>query len=249
MYNKMIGKYIPLNSRIHRMNSISKIVCLLLFFALLFIDDIILLGILTALTFVMMLLSKVPLKLYLKSISGLKILIIFMIAITFIFKDSWYLTITSLIKIILGVLYTMILTYTTSKSEITYGLEKVLSPLSILKIPVKQMSLSLTLALRFIPTIFEQTEKIMKSQASRGVDFRHTDLKGKVTAISSMIVPMFILTSKKANIVADVMEVRLYNLNTRRTNYRFNKWCSFDENMILIHIGLLVYFVTRVILL
>jgi energy-coupling factor transport system permease protein len=193
----------------------------------------------------MVLLSKVTLKLYLKSISGLKMLIIFLVIITFIFHDSWYLMITSTIKIILGVVYTMILTYTTSKSEITYGLEKVFAPLSIIKVPVKQMSLALTLALRFIPTIFEQTEKIMKSQASRGIDFGHTNLKGKVIAISSMMVPMFILTTKKADAVADVMEVRLYSQDMKRTNYRFNKWTNFDDNMILIHIALLVYFVVR----
>lgn len=249
MFNTMIGKYIPLNSKIHKMNSISKIVCLLLFLVLLFIDDIILLGLLTILTLIMMILSKIPLKLYLKSISGLKILFIFLILIALIFHDSWYIMITSIVKIILGVLYTMILTYTTSKSEINYGLERVFSPLSILRIPVKQMSLSLTLALRFVPTIFEQTEKIMKSQASRGIDFRHTNIKGKVIAISSMMVPMFILSSKRADVVADAMEVRLYNQDTKRTNYRFNKWHSIDDNMVLVHIALLVYFVVRVIVL
>jgi energy-coupling factor transport system permease protein len=230
------------------MNSASKIICLILFLILLFIDDIILLILLTVLTVIMMLLSKVPLKLYLKVISGLKVLIIFMILITLLFNSSWYIAITSIVKVVLGLIYTMVLTYTTSKSEITYGLEKVFGPLSILKLPIKQMSLSLTLALRFIPTIFEKTEKIMKSQASRGIDFRHTNVKGKVIAISSMMVPMFLLTSKKANAVADAMEVRLYNLNTRRTNYRFHQWHSFDDNMVLIHGALLIYFGLRVIL-
>jgi len=249
MYKTMIGKYIPIDSKIHKMNSISKIICLLLFLILLLFDDIILLILLTVLCFVMMLLSKVQIKLYLKSISGLKPLIIFIIIITLLFESSWYLAITSTVKIILGVIYTMILTYTTSKSEITYGFEQVFKPLSLLKIPVKKMSLSLTLALRFIPTIFEQTEKIMKSQASRGIDFRHTNIKGKVIAISSMIVPMFILSFKKANVVADVMEVRLYSLNAKRTNYRFSKWSSFDENIVLIHFGLLLYFILRMVIL
>lgn len=249
MFNTMVGKYIPLNSRIHQMSSISKIICLLLFLFLLFLEDTVLLILLSMLTLLMMILSKVPLKLYLKSVSSLKILIIFMLIITLIFGGPWYQVITSIIKIILGILYTMILTYTTSKSEITFGLEKVFSPLSIIKVPVKQMALSLTLALRFIPTIFEQTNKIMKSQASRGIDFRYANLKGKVIAISSMMVPMFILTSKTADIVADTMEVRMYDYNAKRTAYRPHKWHKFDENMLLLHIGLLLYFVLRVIIL
>lgn len=248
MFNTMIGKYIPLNSRLHRMNSISKIICLLLFLAMLLIDDVILLCLLTGLTFIMMISSKVPFKLYLKSVSGLRFLIIFLFIITLIFRDSWYIMITSTVKIILGVLYTMVITYTTSKSEISYGLEKVFSPLKIFKIPVKQMSLTLTLALRFIPTIFEQTEKIMKSQASRGIDFRHVNLKGKIIAITSMMVPMFVLTSKKADVVADVMEVRLYDQDVKGTNYRFNKWHGVDDNLVVFHIGILLYFILRMII-
>lgn len=247
MYNTMIGKYIPVNSMIHNMNAISKIVCLILFLVMLFINDIILLILLTCLTIIMMILSKVPLKLYLRSVSSLKVLIIFMVIINFIFHGSWYVTITAIVKIVLALIYTMILTYTTSKSEITYGLEKVFSPLRIFKVPVKQLSLSLTLALRFIPTIFEQTEKIMKSQASRGIDFNHSNLRGKIVAISSMMVPMFILTSRKSDVVADVMEVRLYDNSVNRTNYRFSKWRGFDDNIVLLHFGILLYFVLRMI--
>lgn len=249
MYNTMIGRYIPFDSKIHNMNSISKIICLLLFLILLFLNDYILLSLLTMLTIGMMILSKIPIKIYLKSISSLKVLIIFLLLITLIFKGSWLLITITIIKLVLGILYTMVITYTTSKSEITYGLEKVFEPLNYLKIPVKQMALVLTLALRFIPNIFEQTEKIMKSQASRGIDFRHTNLKGKVIAIASMMVPMFLLTSKKAETVADIMEVRLYNYKAKRTNYRFNSWTKFDDNMILIHVALLTYFLIRMIIL
>ncbi|MDD2203008.1 MAG: energy-coupling factor transporter transmembrane protein EcfT [Bacilli bacterium] len=248
MYNTMIGKYIPFNSKIHKMNSTSKIVSVLLFFILLFLDDLLLLVLLTILCFVMMLLTKVPLKLYFKSINVLKILLAFIMVLILAFSSSWYLAITITLKIILGIIYIMILTYTTSKSEITYALERVFKPLSLLKIPVKKMSLSLTLVLRFIPALFEQIEKIMKAQASRGIDFIHTNVKGKMIAISSMIVPIFTLSFKKANATAGVMDVRLYSLNAKRTNYRFNKWSSFDENIVLLHFGLLLYFILRMVI-
>jgi energy-coupling factor transport system permease protein len=193
----------------------------------------------------MMALSNVPPKIYFRSISNLKVLIIFLLAITMIFGGSWYTAIITIIKIVLGISYTMILTYTTSKSEITYGLEQVFKPLSKIGVPVKQLSLTLTLALRFIPTVFEKTDKIMKSQASRGIDFKHTNLKGKVIAISSMIVPMFVLSFKKADAIADAMEVRLYNCNAKRTNYRFNKWSRIDDNIIIAHIIPLIYLILR----
>jgi energy-coupling factor transport system permease protein len=175
-------------------------------------------------------------------------LIIFLLVITLIFNGSWYHVILSIIKIILGILYTMILTYTTSKSEMIYGLEKVFNPLKYIKLPIKQISLSITLALRFIPTIFEQANKIMKSQASRGIDFKHSNLKGKIIAVSSMMVPMFILTSKTSDAVADTMEVRMYDYNSKRSNYRIHKWHKIDENILLLHLVLLIYFIWRCIL-
>lgn len=249
MFNRMIGKYLPLNSRIHNMNPIAKTICLLTFLSLLMFDNVILLTSLVILAILVMFSSQVPIKTYLKNIATLKVLIIFSFLITWLFNGLWYQMITSLIKIILAILYTMVLTYTTTKSEITYGLEKVFSPLAILKLPVKQMALSLTLALRFVPNVFEQIDKIMKSQASRGIDFNHSNIKGKTIAISSMVVPMFILSNRKADIVADVMETRLYNSNNRRTTYRRYKWSQFDENVILLHLGMLIYFIARMIIL
>lgn len=248
MFNTMIGKYIPFNSKIHNMNSKAKLICLLIFLILLFINDYIVLSLLTILTICLMILSKVSLKLYFKSISGLKTFILFIFIITLIFHESWVLMLTSLLKIILGIIYTMIITYTTSKSEITYGLEQLFKPLEKVKLPVKKIALSITLALRFIPSIFEQTQKIMKSQASRGIDFKYSNLKGKITAISSMVVPMFILTAKKSDRVADSMEVRLYNYKAPRTNYRFSKWTNFDDSMIIIHVSILIIYIAKVLI-
>lgn len=248
MFNTTIGKFIHLNSKIHNMNSKAKIICLFIFLFILFINDYIVLSLLTLLTILLMFLSKIPIKLYLKSINGLKVFIIFIFIITLIFHESWLIMLTALLKVILGIIYTMIITYTTSKSEITYALEQIFKPLERIKVPVKKIALTLTLALRFIPSIFEQTQKIMKSQASRGIDFKHSNLKGKVIAVSSMIVPMFVLTAKKSDKIADAMEVRLYNYNTPRTNYRFSRWTNFDDNMIVIHLSILILYIAKVLI-
>ena len=142
-----------------------------------------------------------------------------------------------ILKIILGVLYSMIFIFTTTFKEITGKLESLLSPFKIFKLPIKQMSLSLSLALKFIPLIFNQAEKILKSQASRGIDFKHSNLKGKVLAISSMLLPMFILSLKRADDIVDCLEVRSYDINKKN---KINKWHLFDKIMLLVHLLLLI---------
>ncbi|HHT38047.1 MAG TPA: energy-coupling factor transporter transmembrane protein EcfT [Mollicutes bacterium] len=248
MFNMTIGKYVSQNSKLHQMNAVGKMICLVIFITLLFTNDLIMLTLLTSLTIYMMFLSNIPIRLYLKSISNFKILIIFLIVITIILGGSWYNVVISILKILLSVLYAMVITYTTAKNEIAYAFEKLLSPLSIFKVPVRKISLTLTLALRFVPIIFEQANKIIKSQASRGIDFRHNTLKGKVMAISSMIVPLFLLTSKVSDDIADTMEVRMYNYNEKRTSYRTLKWHKADENILVLHVALFIYFIMRIIL-
>jgi energy-coupling factor transport system permease protein len=189
MFNVMIGKYFQVDSKIHKMNSKSKIICVILFLILLSIsnNNLIFLGLLTGLTMISMNLSNVPLKWYLKDISNLKWLILFLVVFNLIFNVPLLITLVLITKLILGIIYTMVLTYTTSSTEITYGLEQILKPLRLIKIPVNKIALSISLALRFIPIIFEQTEKILKSQASRGIDFNHSNIKGRIISLSSML--------------------------------------------------------------
>jgi energy-coupling factor transport system permease protein len=144
-----------------------------------------------------------------------------------------------MLRLVSIVLYTSVLTLTTPPTEITYGLEQVLSPFKLIGLPVNKIALSISLALRFIPTIIDQGNKILKSQASRGIDYYNSSLKGKFMAIKSMIIPMFVITLKKADDLADAMTVRLYNVNAKRTNFRINKWFFFDTYKVMIHIAIL----------
>ena len=145
-------------------------------------------------------------------------------------------------------LYTSILTLTTPPTEITYGLEKLFLPLKLIGIPVNKMALSISLALRFIPTIIDQGNKIIKSQASRGIDYYNSNLKGKILAIKSLIIPMFALSIKKADDLADSMEVRLYNVNSKRINFRQNKWHFYDTFLVLMHLSLFILIMKEVVL-
>jgi energy-coupling factor transport system permease protein len=247
MFNVMIGKYFQVDSKIHKMNSKSKIICVILFLILLSIsnNNLIFLGLLTGLTMISMNLSNVPLKWYLKDISNLKWLILFLVVFNLIFNVPLLITLVLITKLILGIIYTMVLTYTTSSTEITYGLEQILKPLRLIKIPVNKIALSISLALRFIPIIFDQTEKILKSQASRGIDFNHSNIKGRIISLSSMLLPMIMLSFKRADALADAMEVRLYNYSNERTNYRINKWNYYDDMMVMLHIFLLALFIIK----
>lgn len=244
--NFVLGRYYKQNSKIHLMHPLSKIICTLSFIIMIFICNDMKLMILLGLVAILMTeMSKVPRKVYFKSILSLKYILLFILIINLIFQVDKITTIMTMLRLILIVLYTSLLTLTTPPTEITYGLELLLAPLKTIRIPVNKMALSISLALRFIPTIIDQGNKILKSQASRGIDYYNSNLKGKFIAIRAMIIPMFIITLKKADNLADAMTVRLYSVNAKRTNFRINKWHFFDSYMVLIHLTILVLVIYR----
>lgn len=247
MLNKvMIGRYYPIPSLIHRMNSVAKLLCLLLFAVMIFFANDIRLNLLLAVLLGLMLVnSKVPMALYMKTVWGMKWLLLFIFIINVIVGASLEGTIIMLLRIIYIILYSTLLTLTTPPSEITYGLEIIFSPLKLFKIPVNRMALTLTLALRFIPTIIDTGNTILKSQASRGIDYYNSNFQGKLLALKSLLIPMFVLTMKKADDLADSMEVRLYNVDRKRTNFRQNRWGLYDTFLVLIHVSLFVLIVVK----
>ena len=192
--------------------------------------------------------TKIPANIYIKTVFSIKWLLLFILIVNIIVGSSLQVTIITVLRFIYIVLYTSILTLTTPPTEITYGLEKLFSPLRLIGVPVNKMALSISLALRFIPTIIDQGNKIIKSQASRGIDYYHSNFKGKLLALKSLVIPMFVLSFKKADDLADAMEVRLYNVNSRRTNFRQNKWRFYDTFIVLMHLGLFILIVKEVFL-
>lgn len=196
----------------------------------------------------MLLNTKVPMKIYIKTILSIKWLLLFILIINLILRTNLQVTIITALRLVYIVLYTSILTLTTPPTEITYGLEKFFSPLRLIGIPVNKMALSISLALRFIPTIIDQGNKIIKSQASRGIDYYNSNFRGKILAIKSLIIPIFVLSIKRADDLADAMEVRLYNINNKRTNFRQNRWGVYDTFLVLMHLALFILIVKEVFL-
>lgn len=245
MYNTL--KYYNAKSDIHNMNPLYKFICLLIFSILLFIaKSYLLLIIIGVFTILLMISSNVPIRLYLNNLKTITLLIVFIFVINLVFSATATNTIFSISKLILIVIYSSMVTFTTTGSEMIDGLKKLFSPLKVLNIPISSLALSISLAIRFIQTIFEQAHKILKSQASRGIDFNDLSIRVKVKALTSIIVPMFMLSFKRADDVADVMELRMYDINSNK--YKKYKVIEFDKLMLLSHaLIILIYILKEVI--
>lgn len=123
------------------------------------------------------------------------------------------------LRIVLMIGVTSLLTFSTMSNDINNGLQSILSPLSYIKVPVGTISMIFSLTLRFIPLLYDETNKIMRAQASRGVDFQEGSLKSKVTQIISLLIPMFVLAFNKAEDLANAMETRGYIVGEKRSRY------------------------------
>ena len=213
MINKYnIGNYYLKDSLIHKLNPIFKIICLfIMIISVVISNSFIDFSIILIYLVIIMLLSKIDIKIYLKNIYTLRVFIVFISAI---------------------------LTLTTAPMEITYGLERVLSIFNKI-LPINDIALTITLALRFIPILTMQAERIIKAQGLRGVDF-DKNLKTKIISLSNIFIPMIYLSLKKADELSDIMEVRLYNYGISRTNYRLNKWKYIDTFLLSINIIILI---------
>ncbi len=242
--NLAIGKYYPIKSIIHKLNPINKIICMLIFLITLFIiNHIYFYLILAILVMLLIIVSNIPIKYFIYGISSFKFLILIIFIFNYIFTNNLLLSVSLVLRIKLIITYTLLFSYTTKPNEIIYGLEKVFLPLKYIKIPIEAMVLSLTLVLQFIPIIFEQVERILKAQSSRGFDLKYLKIKDKLIILSTIVVPMLILSFKRADSLADLMEVRLYNCNGKRSCYKLSNWSTIDNTVIILHIVVLMFLI------
>ena len=137
-------------------------------------------------------------------------------------------------RFFLLVLVTSLLTLTTTPIEITDGIEYLLAPLKKVNFPVHELALMMSISLRFIPTLMQETEKIMKAQIARGVEFTSGPFKERLKAIIPLLIPLFISSFKRAEELAVAMEARGYRGGEGRTKYRQLKWTNVDTSMILL---------------
>ena len=131
-------------------------------------------------------------------------------------------------RLVLLLALTMVLTGTTRPLDLTYALEWYMHPLKVIRFPVHEIAMTISLALRFIPTLLDETGRIMKAQESRGVDYKKGKIKEKLRAIVSLIVPLFISAFQRSDDLTNAMEARGYNPQGVRSRYRVLKWRGAD---------------------
>lgn len=245
MSNFALGSYMPMDSVVHKMDPRSKIIIMLLLMISIFIPSGIT-GYLCIGIFIcfVLFLSKLSIKYAFRSMKPMLFMMIFLLVINVlviktgipwiqwgwfsIYSDAIYQTLYIVVRLLYMIIITTILTATTKPLDLTLGIEKLLKPLEKIKFPAHIIAMMISIALRFIPTLIEETQRIMNAQASRGVDLDNGSLKEKLMAILSLIVPLFISAFDRADQLANAMEARGYNPNAQRTRYKVLKMSSLD---------------------
>jgi len=245
MKNITLGRYLPLDSIIHKIDPRAKITILLILLIAIFFDaGFIGYTIIGAFCLCIVFLAKLKITYVLKSLKPMLFMLTFLLILNVlmvrqgeilvtigsfrIYSKAIFQTLYIVIRLFLIICLTTVLTASTKPLDLTLGLERLLSPFKVIGFPAHEVAMMISIALRFIPTLLEETERIMKAQASRGVDFKEGTLKEKISAIISLIVPLFISSFQRAEDLADAMEARCYNPEAERTRYKQLHWSLLD---------------------
>ena len=231
-----IGQYYPTNSLIHKLDARIKLLATFIFMVSLFVIDKFwpYLIVLFSILFVVKQ-SNIPGKYLLKGLKPLKWIIVFTFIINIFFLPGdpiWsfgFIKITDqgvrqavfmALRLILLVLGTSMLTLTTSPMDLTDGIERLLNPFNKIGLPVHELAMMMTIALRFIPTLLDETDKIMKAQMSRGADFESKNLISRAKNLVPLLVPLFVSAFRRAEELSMAMEARCYRGGYNRTKMR-----------------------------
>ncbi len=246
-----IGQYFPGNSFLHRMDPRMKIVLTFALIIAIFVcKSIPSLLLMVASTFLFVALSKVPFKMVMKSIRPIAIIVVFTGILNLFYVTGgttlfeWkFIHITTkgiftalfmAVRIICLVIISSLLTYTTTPTMLTDAIERLLSPLKIFKIPVHTLAMMMTLALRFIPTLIEEIDRISNAQKARGADLDSGGMIEKIKALIPIIVPLFVSSIRRAYELADAMDCRCYIGGDGRTRMKQMKLKASDFVSLLI---------------
>lgn len=252
MLEKMIfGRYIPGDSIVHRIDARAKLVFVFLFIAIVFLaNNWITYGLLIAFTLTIVAVSGIRFYFIVSGLKPVLFLLVFTFLLhTFFTKEGTVLLDLGFTEIYTGgviqgvfiairffvlVVMTTILTLTTTPISITDALELLLNPLKKIKLPVHELALMMSISLRFIPTLMDETDKIMKAQMARGSDMTTGPFKERMKAVVPLLIPLFVSAFKRAEDLATAMEVRGYKGGEGRTRYRQLDWNLRDTVAILL---------------
>ncbi|MBQ7476124.1 MAG: energy-coupling factor transporter transmembrane protein EcfT [Selenomonadaceae bacterium] len=231
-----IGQFFPADSILHKLDPRTKIISVFVLIIVIFSAK----GtpsyiFLTAVTCATVFISKIPPLMILKSLKPISWIIFFTLLIHFFTHDGEILFELGIfqvtdegvkfgvevsLRLVLIIIFSSLLTFTTSPIQLTDGLEKILSPLKIIGVPAHEFAMMMTISLRFIPTLIEELDKIIKAQKSRGVDFESGNLIQRLKSFVPVLVPLFISAFRRADELAMAMEARSYRGGAGRTHFR-----------------------------
>ena len=255
-----LGQYFPGNSVVHRLDPRTKILLMILYIIEIFLIQRLWLFLpAAALVLGITALAQIPLKYLYRSVKQLRFLLIAMFVINLFFVQGetvlfsfWILRITKeslsraiflLLRLTLLVSGTSLMTLTTSPIALTDGLERLLAPLSKLKFPAHELAMMMTIALRFIPTLLEEADKITKAQLARGADFESGNLIKRAKSMIPVLVPLFVSAFRRADELAMAMESRCYHGGEGRTRMRILRFGRADSMAALVISALLLLIV------
>ena len=249
-----LGQYFPGNSLLHRFDPRSKILFTVLFIAAIFLcKGLVSYGITLLILLMMIGISKVQPRVFLKGMKPVVFIVVCTAILNLFYTSgtvlwSWGILKISeegiwkagfmVLRILMLIACTLLLTYTTSPILLTDGLEKLLRPLKKLNFPVHELSMMMSIALRFIPTLIQETDKIISAQKARGADFDSGNLIQKAKALIPMLIPLFISSFRRAEELAIAMECRCYHGDEGRTSLRQLRYAGRDYGLIVFSIAL-----------
>ena len=261
MASMTFGRYTFRETYVHHLDARNKIFLMFLFMVGIFFQfnmwstSLILSGIYFLVLIILMIVSKVNFFQLFKSLGAMwMFIIILMLIYIFIPNSNYHLgvafTVGSLqvrwdafcqtgyiiLRLILMISLTMVLTSTTKPMDMTYAFEWYMAPLKVVRFPAHEIAMTLSIALRFIPTLLDETERIMKAQASRGVDFNHGGLFKRFGAVIALIIPLFVSALERSEELANAMIVRGYDPRAKRTRYRLLRF-SWRDIIAFLFIG------------
>ena len=240
-----LGQFFPGNSPVHKMDPRAKLVMLVVYIVALFVAvSWISYAVMLAFLAMVIAISKIPVKNLLRGMKPMVMILAFTAILTIFFTEGetvlvefWVIKITlegliraffMMLRILMLITGTFLLTYTTSPIALTDGLESLLNPLKVIKVPVHELSMMMCIALRFIPTLIEETDKIMSAQKARGADFETGSLMQRVRALVPILVPLFISAFRRADELATAMECRCYHGGEGRTKMKLLRYARRD---------------------
>lgn len=261
MTKMIFGRFLPGDSFVHKMDPRAKLLFVFVFIIAVFIaNSAASYAALLVMTLFIMLMSKIKLRYLINGLKPVLILMVFTLLLHVFFTKGGALVVDFgwvniyeegirqgifiSVRFLVLVFITSILTLTTSPIAITDGLEILLSPFKKVKLPVHELALMMSIALRFIPTLMDETDKIMKAQMARGSDLTTGPVKERLKAVVPLLIPLFVSAFKRAEDLATAMEVRGYRGGEGRTRYRLLKWSMRDTIallVLLVMIAILVF--------